>query len=712
MTKIQNLNDGWVKSTCGICFNNCGVLIRMEAGRITEIKGDPDSPVNKGSLCKKGLASLEYLYSPDRLLYPLQRTAKRGAEKWERISWDEALSAVAHELMTAKEKQGAETVAFMDGSAKGLQEAVLRRFVNAFGSPNMISTDHICFVPRKCAAVMTYGFYALPDYDYPPACILVWGANLAETRMGEYRRFSRALKKGAKLVVIDPRRTQLARKADLWVQPRPGTDLALALGFINVILDENLFEADFLNQWASGFDALKRHVRDYPPQKVSPITWVPAETIRQAARIYAVNSPACIQLGNAVDHNINSFQTSRAVCILRAITANLGRPGGELEKSSLDALNYFSPQITLEDQIPATMWPKRVDAEYELLLTGAYTLPQSFVKNILEEKSNPIQVAYIQACNPLLTHSNAKRVYQALKKLPFLVVADMFMTPTATLADIILPAAGYLEFDSIVAPPYYPVAQVQQKVAQVGECRSDFEILNELAKKAGLASYFWENERQFLDTILEPLGLTFNEFRNRGIISQTKQYQLYKKNGFSTPSGKIELYSTLLKERGFDPLPVYREPPETLHSNPKLAQEYPLVLTSWKADVYRHSGGRQIDSLRNRHPEPMTYLHPQTAKKLGINDGDRVCIETQRGRISQMAHLTADIDPRVAGVDFGWWFPEKGPSGLYGWAEANINILTDDQPPFSREMGSPNLRGILCRVYSVSKTWSYGSGQR
>jgi anaerobic selenocysteine-containing dehydrogenase len=695
---IRVVKHGEVKSTCGICFNNCGVLIRMENGRAVGIKADPDSPVNKGVLCKKGLASLEYLCSPHRLKYPLKRTGEKGEGKWTPISWDDALSEVADAMIRAKRKYGVETVAFIDGSAKGLQEAVLRRFVNAFGSPNMISTDHICFVPRKAAAVMTGGFYPLPDYEYPPACILMWGANLAETRICEYQRLSRALQKGSKLVVIDPRRTKLARRADLWLPLRPGSDLALALGILNVIIYENLYDADFVANWTMGFDALKAHIGDYPPEKVSEKTWLPADTIRQVARMYASNRPAIIQLGNAVDQNVNSFQTARAVSMIRAITGNLGRPGGELEKSSLDGLNYFAPEITLEDQIAPDTWQKRVGAEHELLFEGAYALPQSLTKTILEEKPYPIRVVYIQACNPLLTHSNAERTFHALKKLPLLVVADMFMTPTAALADIVFPVSCYLEFDSIVAPPYYPAAQVQQKVARVGECRSDFEIINCLAKKTGLQEYFWENDRQFLNAILAPVGLTFEEFRERGVISREKQYRLFEKGGFPTPSGKVELYSHRLKERGFDPLPVYRELPETHFSNPELAKTYPLVLTSWKAGIYRHSGGRQIPGLRRQSPEPTVCLHPQTAAQLGIHDGDWVHIETRRGRIRQKAKLTTDLDPRVVGVDYGWWYPEKGPSALFGWAEANVNVLTDDEPPFSREMGSSNLRGLLCKV--------------
>ncbi len=693
------ITDGVVRSTCGMCFNNCGVLIHMANGRITRIQGDPDSPVNRGALCEKGLTSLEYLYHPDRLKHPLKRTGRKGEGQWQRISWDDALGEIVSKLMEARDQYGAESVAFIDGSAKGLQDAVLRRFANAFGSPNIISTDHICFVPRKSASGFTYGFYTIPDYEYPPSCIVVWAANLAETRIGEYLEFCKAVKEGTKVVVIDPRRTELARKADLWLQPRPGSDLALALAFINVIVNEKLYDTNFVRSWTDGFDELKTHVQDYPPENVAEITWVPAETIREAARTYATNSPACIQLGNPIDHNVNSFQTARAISILRAITGNLGRPGGELEKSSLTSLDYFSPDITLQDMVTTERWQKRVGAEYDLVLTGAYTLPQSIVKAILEEKPYPIRAAYVQACNPLLTYSNAQRAYEAFESVPFLVVADMFMTPTVALADIVLPVASYLEFDSIVAPPYYPAAQVQQRVAQVGECRSDFQILNELAKNVGLGEYFWEREQQFLDILLEPLGLTFDEFRKVGVLTQSKEYCLYKKNGFSTPSGKVELYSKTLKEKGFDPLPTYRLIPETPDSDRDLAKEYPFIFASWKSSPYRHSGGRQIASLRGSYPDPLTIIHPQPAQGLGIEEGDWVYIETKRGRIKQKAHVSEEIDPRVIGIDYGWWFPEKGILNLYDWKKSNINILTDDEPPFNHEMGSSNLRGILCKVY-------------
>jgi len=246
-----------------------------------------------------------------------------------------------------------------------------------------------------------------------------------------------------------------------------------------------------------------------------------------------------------------------------------------------------------------------------------------------------------------------------------------------------------------------PIAQVQQKVAEIGECWSDAKILNELAKRVGLGEYFWEDEEQLLDVLLKPAGLTFEEFRKVGVITGLKQYRKYEVDGFKTPSGKVEIYSSQLEEWGLDPLPTYYELPETPYSDPELAKEYPLIFTSWKPTPFRHSGGRQIATLRGTRPEPLINIHPETAGKLGVKEGDWVYVETKRGRIKQKASLTTDIDPRVVIADYGWWFPEKGHPNLYGWTESNINILTDDKPPYSRELGSTNLRGILCKVYKL-----------
>jgi anaerobic selenocysteine-containing dehydrogenase len=272
------------------------------------------------------------------------------------------------------------------------------------------------------------------------------------------------------------------------------------------------------------------------------------------------------------------------------------------------------------------------------------------------------------------------------------------MTPTAALADIVLPAATYLEYDSISITPYYPAVQIQRKVVTIGECRSDFEMVNELAKRLGLNEYFWENTEDFFDVVLKPSGTTFAEFKNKGILTGAVEYRKFEKNGFQTPSGKVELYSDQLKAWGFEPLPIYNDTLETSFSLQE-AENYPLILTSQKPGDYIHSSGRQIKSLRARHPGPCVHIHPETAKGLGIQPGDRVVIETKTGKIEQEAFLSNRIAPGVVLVDFGWWFPETGIPTLYEFKKSNANMLTDNRSATNKEIGSGILRGIPCKIY-------------
>jgi anaerobic selenocysteine-containing dehydrogenase len=296
-----------------------------------------------------------------------------------------------------------------------------------------------------------------------------------------------------------------------------------------------------------------------------------------------------------------------------------------------------------------------------------------------------------------LTFSNVKETYKALQKLDFLMVADHVMTPSAALADIVLPAATYLEYNGVSARA--GIIQAVQKVAQIGECWSDHKMVNELSKRLGLGEYFWEDVEESLDIILKPLGLTFDEFRKIGAIVVPKEFRKYEREGFKTPSGKAEIYSERFKQWGYEPLPVYHELPETPYSAPELTKEYPLIFTSCHSYVFHHSADRHISALRGVEPEPVVDIHPETAAKLGIGDGEWVYIETQRGRIKQKAVLTSTVDPRVISLSYACWFPEKGISEVYGWQESNINILTDDKPPYNPQIGSTNLRGVVCKVY-------------
>ena len=689
-----------LKSTCRLCDGCCGVLIHMQDGRPVKIEGNPEHPANKGALCIIGKAALEYLHHPDRLKYPLKRAGEKGEGKWRRISWDEALDTIASELNKTKEKYRAKSVTFMQGYYKAYLDSYLARFANVFGSPNITSMSSVCFHPRLRGSVFTYGFMPYPDYEYPPACIVMWGANISATVFPESLRINEAIKNGSKLIVIDPAETGYAQQADLWIKPRPSSDLALALGVINVIINENLWDTEFVENWCVGFDKLKDHVKDYTPERVAAITWVPADTIKELARLYANNRPAGIVCGNGIDNNINNFQFCRAAAIIRALTGNIGIPGGEIEWKTTEIVPYYSLELHKADSISPEVRATRIGVEEGILPNYFAALPQKVIKAMLTSKPYPVRSAFIQGGSLLHTLSNAREVYEALKSLDFMAVTDFFMTPTAELADVVLPVGTYLEIDNLEECFFMPVLGVIQKVAQVGECWSDLKILIELSKRMGLGGHFWENDKGALDFILKPIGLTFDEFKKVGHISGVKKYRGYLENGFNTPSGKVELYSSQLAEWGFDPLPTYHEPPESPLSEPELAREYPLVLTNMKVHNYIHSGGRQIKSLRVSHPAPLITINTETAGSLEIKDGDWVYIETKRGKIKHKARLSPNIDPRVVIGEHGWWFPEKD-TDMHGWTESNLNILTDNNPPYARELGSVTLRGILCRVYKA-----------
>ena len=700
-----------MKSVCGLCSGSCGVLITLHNGKAMEVRGDPESTPNKGALCAIGSASLQYLYHPDRLKHPLRRMGERGSGQWQRISWAEALDRITDELNKVKRNYGAESVAMVHGSAKGYQDTHLVRLANAFGTPNVTCADYVCYVPRMLAAETTFGFMPGCDYEYPPACIVVWGANKAETRFYVHRNILCAKNRGAKVICIDPLKSKSSENADMWIQVRPGTDLLLALAMINVIIDQNLYDRDFVEKWTTGFEQLKTHVQAYSPEKVAEMTWVDVNTIIEAARLYATNKPACIEWGNALDQTTNAFQTSRAIAILMAITGNLGIPGGQTERagagfregdldsSDIGILGRWSSEIELRRVLPKATQLNKVGAGLTLLPDFRYVPPYSIIKAITDEDPYPIHAMFVQGSNPLSSWSNIQEVYTAFLQLGFLAVSDLFMTPTAALADVVLPVASYLEYDGIVMPPSGTLAKVQRKIAQIGECRSDHEIINGLAQNLGLAEHFWDKLDDFWDAILKPVDLTFEKFKRVGLNPGIKQNYQYKINGFNTPSGKVELYSNQLEQLGLDPLPGYNKPHEQTYCDPHSNNVFNLILTGRKVGPYRHSGGRQIPSLRRLQPDPTAIVHQKTASKLGIEDGDWIYIETVRGRIKQRASLSMSVDERVVVSDIGWWFPEKGISDLYGWAESNYNVLTDNKPPFSPDVGSVNLRGLSCRIY-------------
>jgi anaerobic selenocysteine-containing dehydrogenase len=435
---------------------------------------------------------------------------------------------------------------------------------------------------------------------------------------------------------------------------------------------------------------------------VAEITWVPAESIVQAARLYANTRPAAVQVGNGNEAMVLSVQTQRAIYIMEAICGNIGVPGGSVLWSTPPLARRGSPEFTLQDNVPKERRDQWLGAD-DLAPFIHYALPQRVVKALIDEGPSKPRVAYIQGGNLLLTWSNSGETREAFGKLDFIAAADFYLTPTTEMCDVVLPVAHYLEHDALRHSSELPhLVQVQQRVADPGDCKSDTQILIELSQKLGLGHHFWEDEYDFLEDILKPSGITFDEFRKIHVLSCVRRYRYYESDGFNTPSGKVELYSRYLEECGLEPLPTYHEPPETMYSEPDLADEYPLILTSRKPAVFRHGDFRQVKSLRAQRPDPILNIHPNTARELGIQDGDWIFIENKRGRITHRAQYSESLHPKVVVADPCWWYPERPvEDNLHGFMESNINAITSNSPPYNSIMGSATFRGTFCKVYRV-----------
>ncbi|MBW1788303.1 MAG: molybdopterin-dependent oxidoreductase, partial [Deltaproteobacteria bacterium] len=556
--------DAAVKSYCRMCHGGCGVIVYTKNGKVVKIAGAPDCPINHGTLCAKGISSPQLAYHPARLTHPVRRKGPKGSGRWERISWDEALDTIAERMLNDKEEYGAESIVLGYGTGRE-NEAVIYRFANLLGTPNVLTAAHFCYGPRIATGILTCGSNPIVDYENNPKCILVWGNNVVITHPDEYKgeNFSESLDKGAKLITVDPRLTRIAARSDIWLQLRPGTDTALALGMLHVIINEHLYDKEFVENYVHGWDPFVERVTEYPLERVEKITWVPKEKIRAAAHLFATTKPAGIQWGVAIEQQINSADNDRILMGLLGITGNLDVPGGQVLFRSPGIRN--AGEFGAHKLLPKEQVNKRLGGDrFRLAANFALINPKCVWDAILEETPYPVKTLFFISSNPVMTRANAKEVYQALEKVEFMAVSDFFMTPTAELADIVLPAATWLEMDYVgdyVKRHGYLLPR--RKVIQVGECRSDHEMLNDLAHRVGQGEYWWDTFEGGLDYILEPLGMTWQDFKKMDYLRGKVTYRDYEKKGFSTPTGKFEIYSTKLEEWGYDPLPQYHEPPES-----------------------------------------------------------------------------------------------------------------------------------------------------
>lgn len=708
-----------VRTVCQSCHCECGVLAHVVDGKVTKIEGDRDNPMNRGYTCIKGRSEPQRLYHPDRVLYPMRRAGPRGSGKWERIPWDVALDEIATKLTEVKDKYGPLSIAAMHGTGPRPSLYAPTLLVYALGSPNVISVDlHICFLPSVVAEHWTLGHSVMmetgPDY-LNSKCIMVVGGNPLASHPPRGVEIPEAKRKnGAKLIVVDPYRNELAAQADLWLQIRPGTDVALAMGMIKVIIDEGLYDKEFVSKWCSGFDQLKERANEFPLERVSQLTWVPADKIREAARMYATTKPAVMHHRVAVEHNVNSTQTCRALAIMIGLTGNVDVKGGNLFGVSMPG--YISHGNLLGEgtifRHPPELENKRLGADTYPLISGADAVVPFVAAPVAHDavrtgKPYPLKAIICAGGNPVVLMQDSKRVWESFKNnLDLHVVSEFFMTPTAEIADYVLPAATWLERDDTCNLMYtYYIAARKKVVEPQGEAWHDMKITMELVKRIPWANRKfvpWNSVEEFNEALVKGAGISFKELQEKSVHTVPMRYKKYEEKGFDTPTKKVEFYSTKFKECGYDPLPCYVEPPESPFSTPELLKEYPYVLyTGSRYIEFFHSEGRQLPALRERVPDPLVEINPETAKKLKIDDGDWVWIETPQikgERVKLKARLTEQVHPDMILARHGWWFPEK-PAPEHGCFESNINVVTTDQPPREPICASVRTRGTLCKVY-------------
>jgi len=784
-----------IQGYCALCVSRCGSIAVVENGRFVALEPDPSHPTGK-ALCAKGRAAPELVYHPDRLLYPLKRTRPKGDPDpgWQRISWDEALDLTASRLLEIAAKYGPESVVFgvVSPSTSAIDDSLawFQRLANAFGSPNLSVSMELCGWGRYLATQYTFGASVpgnyMPDLEHT-GCILFWGYNPNLARLTHATAANEARKRGARLIVVDPRQTGIAKKADFWLQVRPGTDGALALGIAQVMIEHNWYDREFIRNWTNGpilvrqdtgrllthgdlsaqgssqqyiawntalarpviydpttgtyqggdldlalfgsyiidtiqgevichpvFELTVRLCRQYPPERVEAICGIERSQVEGAARMLWEARPVAYYAWSGVEMQTNATNIARAIAQLSILTGSLDVQGGNVLFSKVP-----TDDVTGRDLLPAAQQKPALGLPEQPLGPSRWHFVNSeeIYRGILEKQPYGIHGLVVFGSNLLLSHAAGLRGRQALEALDFYVHTDLFMNPTAEQADIVLPVASAFEREALkigfeVSQEAQGHVQLRQKVVPPrGEARSDTEIIFDLATRLGLGTHFWEGDIQaaYQDQ-LSPTGVSMETLRAQpgGIqMPLESRYRKYAeevdgaRRGFDTPTHKIELYSEILLEHGYPPLPEYEEPQVSPISRPDLAERYPLILTCAKHTLFCESQHRGLPSLRKKALDPEVELHPLAAAERGIHPGDWVRIETPEGSVRARARLVASLDPRVVCGQHGWWqaCAEIGAPGYDAFSPqgANFNLIIGNAAidPVS---GSVPHRAYLCQI--------------
>ena len=781
---------------CALCISRCGSIAVVEDGRFVALEPDPSHPTGQ-ALCSKGRAAPELVYHPDRLRYPLKRTRPKTDSDpgWERISWDEALNLTAARLRQIAERHAPESVVFtaVSGSTSALNDSVpwVQRLMRAFGSPNLCGSMELCGWGRGGATSFTYGIGILPGGAMPDlenaGCILFWGYNPSLARLNHATTTVAALKRGARLIVVDPRRAGLAGKADVWLRVRPGSDGALALGIANVMIERGWYDRDFIRDWTNGpflvrsdtgrllterdlspagsaqryvawdmstqrpllYDpALRRYERDgaepalsgeykvetaggavacrpafdlcgeicrrYSAEVVERTCWIERGQVERAARLLWEARPVAYYAWSGVEMQSSSTQIARAVSLVYALTGSFDAQGGNVVFPSVP-----TPNVAGDDLLSAAQRAKSLGLPVRPIGPSRtqWVTTDELYRGVLDSQPYPVRGLVGFGANLLLAHADVRRGRAALAALDFYVHADLFMSPTAELADVVLPVASAFEREALkigfeVSPAAQSLVQMRRRVVEPpGEARSDTEIIFDLACRLGLGAHFWHGD---VDAAyrhqLEPSGMSLEALREnpKGVrVPLQARYRKFAEQqdaapkGFATPTRKMEIFSDLLAQHGYPPLPVYEEPLIGPVAQPQHAERYPLVLTCAKDNQFCESQHRGLPSLRRRALDPEVELHPLAATVRGIRGGDWVSVETPAGAYRARARLNDTLEPRVVCGQHGWWqaCPEIGAPGYDPFtadgSSYNLVIGNDAIDPIS---GSVPHRAYICQV--------------
>jgi anaerobic selenocysteine-containing dehydrogenase len=761
-----------IQGYCALCIARCGTVAVVEDGRFMRLEPDPTHPTGQ-ALCAKGRAAPELVYHPERLTHPLRRTRPKGDPDpgWERIGWDEALDLTASAMRRIAAESGPEAVSFSVSSpsttAIGDAMPFIRRLMNAFGTPNVVSSLDICGWGRAGATRYTYGVAslgtssggAMPDIANT-GCLILWGYNPSYSRLTHATAATAALKRGMKLIVVDPRHVGLANKADLWLRVRPGTDGALALGIASVMIERGWYDRDFIRDWSNGpmlvradtgrlltedgnalawdtsagravpcggdtanlalegeyrvgdvlchpaFELYARLCRRYPPERVEEICWLPRAQVEEAARLIWHARPVSYYAYSGHEHHANTTQTARAMSLLYALTGSFDAPGGNVLFPAPPAASISGEDLPAAKRMAPTLG--LAERPLGTARSGNVTTRELY-RAILEGQPYPVRGLIGFGSNMLLAHLDGAHGRRALAALDFYAHADLFMTPTAELADVVLPTSSCFEREALklgfeISPEAQ--ARIQLRPAVVpppGEARGDTDIVLGLAARLGLGDRFWDGDVDAAYRAqLAPSGITLEQLRATpgGLdVTLRTRHRKYAESGFATPSRRVELYSPTFLEHGYPPLPEFEEP------RIEPAGRFPLILTTAKSTLYCQTQHRALPSLRRRSLDPEVDLHPEAAQARGIAAGDWVAIETPEGSVRARARLNEGIDPRVVVGEHGWWqacaalgAPGYDPFGPDG---ANINLILG-VAALDPVSGTASHKSYLCEVRRTS----------